>query len=54
MKRNLYGYYDKNKFESMTESERNAMFGRCFLYDDHLRTNGNWGGGKALQRSETH
>lgn len=37
----------------MTEEERNAMFDECFEYDDHLRANGNWAGGQALQPSET-
>jgi hypothetical protein len=34
MKYICLGYYDKGKFETMTESERNAMFDRCFEYDD--------------------
>jgi hypothetical protein len=25
----------------------------CFEYDDHLRANGHWAGGKALQPAET-
>jgi hypothetical protein len=29
------------------------MFDRCFAYDDHLRTNGHWAGGEALQGAET-
>ena len=47
------GYYDKGKFDGMTESERNAMFDTCFDYDDHLRANGHWAGGEALQPAET-
>src|SRR5215813_10439921 len=47
------GYYDKNKFEAMPETERNAMFDACFAYDDQLRANGNWAGGDALQGPET-
>jgi hypothetical protein len=47
------GYYDKAKFDAMTEAERNAMFDQCFEYDDHLRANGHWGGGEALQGTET-
>jgi hypothetical protein len=47
------GYYDKSKFEAMTESEQNAMFDSCFEYDDHLRANGHWAGGEALQGPET-
>jgi hypothetical protein len=48
-----FGYYDKRKFDGMTEAERNAMFDTCFDYDDHLRANGHWGGGEALQGPET-
>ena len=52
MKYICFGYYDINKFKGMTESERNAMFDRCFEYDDHLRANGQWAGGEALQPAE--
>ena len=52
MKYLCFGYYDKRKFDDMTESERNAMFDTCFEYDDHLRANGHWGGGNALQPAE--
>src|SRR5271165_4123797 len=37
----------------MPESERNRMFDACFEYDDHLRANGQWGGGDALQGPDT-
>ena len=53
MKYICLGYYDKGKFEAMTETERNAMFDTCFDYDGHLRANGHWGGGEALQGPET-
>lgn len=53
MKYVCFGYYDKGKFDGMTESERNAMLDTCFEYDDHLRANGHWGGGEALQGPET-
>jgi hypothetical protein len=53
MKYICLGYYDKGKFDGMTEGERNAMFDTCFDYDDHLRANGNWAGGEALQSAET-
>lgn len=29
------------------------MFDACFAYDDHLRANGNWAGGEALQPQDT-
>jgi hypothetical protein len=53
MKYICFGYYDKRKFDGMTESERNAMFDACFEYDDHLRASGHWAGGEALQGTET-
>jgi len=53
MKYVCLGYYDKAKFDSLPESERNAMFDACFEYDDHLRANGHSSGGEALQGAET-
>ncbi len=53
MKYICLGYYDKAKFDGLPAAERNAMFDACFEYDDHLRANGHWGGGEALQPSET-
>jgi hypothetical protein len=53
MKYICFGYYDKAKFDGMTDDERNVMFDRCFEYDDHLRANGSWAGGEALQPAET-
>ena len=53
MKYICLGYFDKDKFEAMTEGEQNAMFDICFEYDDHLRANGHWADGEALQPSET-
>jgi len=47
-----FGYYDKDKFDRMTESERNSMFDTCFEYDEHLRANGHWAGGEGLQPAE--
>jgi hypothetical protein len=48
-----FGYYDKGKFDGMTESERDAMLDECFTYDDELRTNGNFAAGEALQSPDT-
>ncbi len=53
MKYICLGYYSPAKHAAMTEGERNAMFDTCFEYDDHLRANGHWAGGEALQPSET-
>jgi hypothetical protein len=47
------GYYDKAQFDALPEAERNAMFDACFEYDDHMRANGNFGTGEALQPPET-
>lgn len=52
MKYLCFGYYDKDKFDGMTESERNSMFDTCLEYDEHLRANGHWAGGEALQPAE--
>ena len=52
MKYIVLGYYPE-KFENMSESERNAMFDDCFTYDDELRKNGHWAGGEALQPANT-
>jgi hypothetical protein len=52
MKYICLGYYEPAKHASTTEDERNAMFDECFEYDDHLRANGHWAGGEALQPSE--
>jgi len=53
MKFICFGYYDKSKFDNLPDAERNALFDRCFDYDDHLRANGHWVGGEALQPMET-
>lgn len=43
------GYIEPNKFETMSESDRNRMLDECFTYDDLLRRNGHFAGGEALQ-----
>jgi hypothetical protein len=53
MKYICLGYIEPNKFESMPESERNAMVDECFTYDDVLRKNGHFAGGEALQGAQT-
>jgi hypothetical protein len=39
MKYICLGYYQPDKFQSMSESERNTMMDECFSYDDELRKN---------------
>jgi hypothetical protein len=53
MKYICLGYIEPNKFESLSDSERNAMVDECFTYDDELRKNGNFAGGEALQPPQT-
>ena len=53
MKYICLGYYDKGKFDGMSEAGRNTMFDTCFEYDDHLRALGHWAGGEALQPAES-
>jgi hypothetical protein len=48
-----FGYYDKSKFDGMADSERNAMVDTIYEYDDHLRGNGNWVFGEALEDPKT-
>jgi len=43
------GYIAPDKFEAMSERERNAMTDECFAYDDVLRNGGHFAGGEALQ-----
>src|SRR5271156_6086235 len=49
MKYICLGYIEPNKFETMSESERNVMLDECFTYDDELRKNRHFAGGEALQ-----
>jgi hypothetical protein len=49
MKYICLGYMEANKFETMSERERNAFVDACFAYDDVLRKNGHFVGGEALQ-----
>jgi hypothetical protein len=53
MKYICLGYIAPNKFESLSETDRNAMVDECFTYDDELRANGHFAGGEALQPPQT-
>jgi hypothetical protein len=46
------GYYDEKQWETMSESERNALMDECFTYDEVLRKNGHFAGGEALQSAQ--
>ena len=52
MKYICLGYIEEKKWETMSESERNAMIDECFIYDDVLRKNGHFLGGEALQSAQ--
>jgi hypothetical protein len=43
------GYMEEKKWDTMSESERDAFMKECFAYDDVLRKNGHFVGGEALQ-----
>src|SRR5438105_11062989 len=49
MKYICLGYIDLQEFETVPESEREAMVDDCLGYDDVLRENGHFAGGEALQ-----
>jgi hypothetical protein len=53
MKYFCLGYIEPKKFETMSESERNAMVDECCTYDDELRNKGHFAGGEALQGPQT-
>jgi hypothetical protein len=52
MKYICLGYIEEKKWETMPESEVNAMMDECFAYDDVLRKNGHFAGGEALQSAQ--
>jgi hypothetical protein len=49
MKYVCLGYIEENKFETLSETDRNAMVDECLTYDDVLRKKGHFAGGEALQ-----
>ena len=49
MKYICLGYLDEKKWETISESEQNALMDECFAYDDVLRKSGHFVGGEALQ-----
>jgi hypothetical protein len=49
MKYICLGYMEEKQWDTMSDSERNAMIDACFAYDDVLRKNGHFVGGEALQ-----
>jgi hypothetical protein len=47
------GYIEEHKWDRLSDSERNAFIDECFAYDQELRKNGHFAGGKALQGPRT-
>ena len=43
-----FGYLDEQKWETMSEAERNAVLDECFAYDAILRESGHFVGGEGL------
>jgi hypothetical protein len=53
MKYICLGYVDEKKWETIPESDLNALVDECFAYDDVLRKNGRFIGGEALQSARS-
>jgi hypothetical protein len=53
MKYICLGYIEPGRFQGMTEEEQHMMLDECFDYDSHLRANGHFAAGEALQPPET-
>lgn len=49
MKYICLGYIEEGKWETLSESEQQALMDECFAYDDVLRAGGHFVGGEALQ-----
>jgi hypothetical protein len=53
MKYICLGYIEPEKFENMSETERNTTLDECFSYNDELRKNGHLVAEEALQPANT-
>lgn len=53
MKYICLGYLDEDKWQAMSEKEREALMDECFAYDDVLREGGYFAGGEALQNARS-
>jgi hypothetical protein len=52
MKYVCLGYLDEEKWNILSEKERQALMDECFAYDDILRKEGYFAGGEALQSAK--
>lgn len=53
MKYMCLGYFDEERFEAMTEAERDAFMDACFAYDDVLLAKGHFLTGEGLENART-
>jgi hypothetical protein len=53
MKYACLGYYDEKSFLALPAAEQEALIQKCFDYDDHLKRNGHFLDGVALQAATT-
>lgn len=47
------GYYDEKAFEALPKPDQERLVQDCFAYDDHLKRNGHFADGLALQGAQT-
>lgn len=47
------GCLDEGRWETMSETERNALMDECIAYDEELRANGHFAAGEALQEARS-
>jgi hypothetical protein len=47
------GYYNEKSFEGLPAAEQESLIQACFAYDDHLKRNGHFADGLALQGAGT-
>jgi len=53
MKFICFGYLDVKTWETLSQSDRDAMIDACLVYDDALKKNGHWVHGEGLQGATT-
>jgi len=53
MKYICLGYLDEKQWETLSDSERNALMDVCFAYDDLLRKHGHCAGGEGLHTAQS-
>jgi hypothetical protein len=53
MKYACLGYYDEKAFLALPQAEQDSLVQACFTYDDHLKSNGHFADGLALQGADT-